>query len=191
MTRKTSTEQRPRPAAKKRTARPAPKKRTAAQLPPVRAVLPVRPHNTDTPPTQYPEFISEAQITAAYAARLADLPLIPITAWTPQPDGSVRAHFPTGASLTHTTGQAGFDALTPCPNGATHHHHITNGTELRHAAAATAHCTQLHGRPRTLTLAQAATTTADTQQLARDDIDTGLAQRTAAADETPKEHPEP
>ncbi|WP_392838674.1 hypothetical protein [Streptomyces sp. LN500] len=185
MTRKTSTEQRPRPtAAKKRTARP---KRTAAA--PVRAVLPVRPHTDDTPPTQYPEFISEQQIKAAYAARLADLPLIPITAWQPNPDGTVRAHFPTGASLTHTPD--GFDALTPCPNGATHHHHITTGTELRHAAAATAHCTQLHGRPRTLTLAQAATTTADTQTLNRDDIDTGLAQRAAAADEKPKEHPEP
>lgn len=189
MTRKTSTEQRPtRAAAKKRTTRPAPNKRTAAQLPPVRAVLPVRPHNTDTPPSAYPEFITEAQITAAYQARLADLPLIPITAWIPLPDGGVRATFPTGASLTHTP--TGFHALTPCPNGATHHHHITNGTELRHAAAATAHCTQLHGRPRTLTLAQSATTTADTQQLARDDIDTGLAARTADQEE-PKEHPEP
>ncbi|WP_331746709.1 hypothetical protein [Streptomyces sp. NBC_00842] len=176
MSRKTSTKQRP--------ARPAPKK---PQLPAVRAVLPVRPH-TDTPPTLYPEFITEAQITAAYAARLADLPLIPITAWQPNPDGTVRAHFPTGASLTHTPD--GFDALTPCPNGAHHHHRITTGTELRHAAAAAAHCTQLHGWPRTLTLAQAATTTADTQQLNRDDIDTGLANRTAA-DEKPKEHPEP
>jgi hypothetical protein len=184
----TSTEQRPRPAAKKRTARPAPKKRTAAQLPPVRAVLPVRPHNTDTPPTAYPEFITEQQITAAYAARLADLPLIPITAWTPQPDGTVRAHFPAGASLTHTP--TGFHALTPCPNGALHHHHITNGTELRHAAAATAHCTNLHGQPRVLTLTQADTTNADTQQLARDDIDTGLANRTPDT-ETPKEHPQP
>lgn len=189
MTRKTSTEQRPRPAAKKRptrAARPAAKK---PPLPPVRAVLPVRPH-TDTPPTQYAEFISEAQIKAAYAARLADLPLIPITAWTPLPDGSVRALFPSGASLTRVPDQAGFDALTPCPQGATHHHHITNGTELRHAAAATAHCTQLHGRPRTLTLAQSVATAADTQQLARDDIEAGLANRTADT-ETPKEHPKP
>lgn len=174
MTRKTSTKQ-----------RPAPKK---PQLPAVRAVLPVRPH-TDTPPTLYPEFITEAQITAAYAARLADLPLIPITAWQPNPDGTVRAHFPTGASLTHTP--TGFDALTPCPNGAHHHHRITTGHDLRDAAAAAVRCTQLHGRPAPH-LAQAATTTADTQALNRNDIDTGLAQRTAAADEeTPKEHPQP
>ncbi|MFJ1827407.1 hypothetical protein [Streptomyces sp. NPDC088178] len=168
MSRKSSTKQRPSSAPKK----------TAA---PTRAVLPVRPHTG-------PEFITEHQIRAAYAARLANLPLMPITAWTPQPDGSVRAHFPTGASLTHTP--TGFHALTPCPNGATHHHHITNGQELRHAAAAAAHCTQLHGRPRTLTLAQAAATTADTQALTRNDIDTGLANRAASVEtEKPKEHP--
>jgi hypothetical protein len=156
----------------------------------VRAVLPVRPHTDDTPPTQYPEFITEGQIKAAYAARLADLPLIPITAWTPLPDGSVRATFPTGASITRLPNATGFDALTPCPQGATHHHHITNGQDLRHVAAATAHCTQLHGRPRVLTLAQADSTTADTQQLNRGDIEAGLAARTADT-ETPKEHPQP
>lgn len=182
MTRKTSTKQRP-----TRTARPAAKK---AQLPPVRAVLPVRPHTDDTPSSAYPEFITEQQIKAAYAARLADLPLIPITAWTPLPEGGVRATFPTGASLTRLPDATGFEALTPCPNRALHHHHITNGQELRHAAAATAHCAQLHGRPRVLTLAQADTTTADTQQLARDDIDNGLAARTADQEE-PKEHPQP
>ncbi|MFB7313036.1 hypothetical protein [Streptomyces sp. NPDC056192] len=190
MTRKTSTEQRPRPAAKKRPTRAARPSAKKPQLPPVRAVLPVRPHTDDTPPTQYPEFITDAQIKAAYAARLADLPLIPITAWTPLPNGNVRALFPTGASLTHTPNQAGFDALTPCPQGATHHHHITTGQELRHAAAATAHCTHPHGRPRTLTLAQSVATAADTQQLARDDIEAGLAARTADT-ETPKEHPQP
>ncbi|MFF1916179.1 hypothetical protein ACFVYE_32250 [Streptomyces sp. NPDC058239] len=171
MSRKSSTKPHP--------TRSAPKK---TPITAVRAVLPVRPH-TD------PEFITEAQITAAYQARLADLPLIPITAWTPQPDGSVRAHFPSGATLTHTPDTTGFDALTPCPQGAIHHHHITTGQELRHAAAATAHCTQLHGRPRTLTLAQAAATTADTQALTRDAIDTGLANRTAD-NEKPKGHPQ-
>ncbi|MEU0837148.1 hypothetical protein [Streptomyces sp. NPDC005969] len=163
---------------------PAPKD---TQLPAVRAVLPVRPH-TDTPPTNYPEFITKAQITAAYAARLADLPLIPITAWKPSAAGSVTAHFPTGASLTHTPN--GFTAITPCPNGARHIDHITNGHDLDAAAAAAAHCTHPHGRPRTLTLHQAATTTADTQPLNRHDIDTGLANRTADEEE-PKEHPAP
>ncbi|MFF2411810.1 hypothetical protein [Streptomyces sp. NPDC058092] len=188
MTRKTSTKQRP-----TRSARSAAKK---PQLPAVRAVLPVRPSvrpsvrpHTDTPPTLYSEFISEDQIAAAYQARLADLPLIPITAWKPGAIGSVTALFPSGATLTHTAGTPGFDALTPCPQGATHHNHITNGAQLREAAAAAAHCTQLHGRPRTLTLAQAATTTADTQALTRNDIDTGLTNR-AADTEKPKGHPQ-
>ncbi|MFD7615716.1 hypothetical protein [Streptomyces sp. NPDC059802] len=158
--------------------RSAPKK-TAA---PARAVLPVRPH-TDT------EFITEHQMAAAYTARLAELPLIPITAWTPQPDGSVRAVFPSGASLTCIPGATGFDALTPCPQGAVHHARITAGTQLREAAAAAAHCTQLHGRPRILTLAQADTTAADTQALTRNDIDTGLAARNAD-EEKPKENPQ-
>ncbi|MFB7222399.1 hypothetical protein [Streptomyces sp. NPDC056227] len=175
MSRKTSTKQRPQ--------RPAPKK---AHLPAVRAVLPVRPH-TDTPPTNYPEFITEGQIKAAYAARLADLPLIPITAWTdPQPNGGIRAYFPGGASLTHTPN--GFTAITPCPNGARHIDHITNGHDLHAAAAAAAHCTSLHGQARILTLAEAAATTADTQQLSQDDITTGLINRASA--EQPKEHPE-
>ncbi|MFF8422883.1 hypothetical protein [Streptomyces sp. NPDC015680] len=170
MSRKSSTKQRPSSAPKK----------TAA---PARAVLPVRPHTG-------PEFITEHQIRAAYAARLAELPLIPITAWQPQPDGTVRAHFPTGASLTHTP--TGFHALTPCPQGAVHHDHITTSHDLHAAATAAAHCTQLHGRPRTLTLAQAATTTADTQALTCSDIDTGLANRAASVEtEKPKEHPQP
>ncbi|WP_331731868.1 hypothetical protein OG298_45315 (plasmid) [Streptomyces sp. NBC_01005] len=170
MSRKTSTKPHP--------TRSAPKK-TAA---PTRAVLPVRPHTG-------PEFITEAQIAAAYAARLAELPLIPITAWMPQPDGSVRAHFPSGATLTRTPDTTGFDALTPCPQGAVHHNHITTRAQLREAAAAAAHCSNLHGRPRTLTLAQGVATTADTQALTRNDIATGLANR--AADEKPKEHPQP
>ncbi|WP_329203838.1 hypothetical protein [Streptomyces sp. NBC_01435] len=154
--------------------------RTAAA--PARAVLPVRPHPG-------PEFITEHQITAAYQARLANLPLIHITAWSPQPDGSVRATFPSGATLTHTPDSRGFDALTPCAQGAVHHNRVTTGHDLRQAAAAADQCTHLHGRARTLTLAQGAATAADTQQLSSDDITTGLAQR-AADTEQPKEHPQ-
>ncbi|NEC17905.1 hypothetical protein [Streptomyces parvus] len=143
------------------------KKRPAATKPAVlRAVLPIRPA------TPGPEFITEQQMNAAYAARLAGLPLIPITAWAPQPNGAVRAHLPAGVSLTHQP--AGFTAHTPCPNGAHHHTPITNDQGLRDATAAAAHCTDLHGQPRTLTLHQAAATTEDTQQLSRDDIDAGL-----------------
>ncbi|MEU9947035.1 hypothetical protein [Streptomyces sp. NPDC047939] len=170
MSRKTATKKRP-------TTRTA-----ATPTAPARAALPVRPHPG-------PEFITEHQITAAYAARLAGLPLIPITAWQPQPDGTVRATFPGGATLTHAPNHTGFDALTPCTQGAVHHNHVTTGAQLRQAAAAADQCTHLHGRTRTLTLAQAANTTADTQQLSSDDITTGLANRAADA-ETPKEHPQ-
>ncbi|MFJ1900453.1 hypothetical protein [Streptomyces sp. NPDC088115] len=168
MSRKTTTKKHPTPVATTPTvtARPA---------------LPVRPHPE-------PEFITQQQIAAAYAARLANLPLMPITAWTPQPDGTVRATFPGGATLTHTAG-AGFDALTACTQGATHHNHITTGTQLREAAAAAAQCTHLHGRPRTLTLAQAATTTAETQALDGNTITAGLAARTADT-ESAKESPQ-
>ncbi|MDX5526132.1 hypothetical protein PV677_36290 [Streptomyces sp. DE06-01C] len=132
----------------------------------LRAVLPVRPA------TPGPEFISEQQMNAAYAARLNGLPLIPITAWTPQPNGAVRAHLSGGTSLTHQP--AGFTAHTPCPNGAHHHAPVTSSQGLRDAITTAAHCTDLHGQPRTLTLHQAAVTAEDTQQLSRDDIDAGL-----------------
>lgn len=142
MSRKTHTKKRP--AATKSTA--------------LRPVLPART------PTAGPEFITEQQMNAAYAARLHGLPLIPITAWTPQPNGAVRAHLPGGTSLTHG-GPAGFTAHTPCSNGAHHHTPVTNSQDLRNATAAAAHCTDLHGQPRTLTLHQAAATAEDTQTL--------------------------
>ncbi|WP_097964903.1 hypothetical protein [Streptomyces sp. or20] len=150
------------------------KKRTPAVKPPaVRAVLPVRP-------TTSPEFITEQQMTAAYAARLAELPHLPITAWTPQPNGTVRAHLADGISLTHAP--AGFTAITPCPNGAHHHTPVTNGQGLRNATTAAACCTDLHGQARTLTLAQAAVTAADTQTLDVTDLRSDTDQA--------KEHPE-
>ncbi|WP_399554205.1 hypothetical protein OG582_40485 (plasmid) [Streptomyces anulatus] len=153
------------------------KKRTPAVKPnAVRAVLPVRPVTS-------PEFITEQQMTAAYTARLAELPLIPITAWDPQPNGTVRAHLAGGISLTH--GTAGFTAHTPCPNGAHHHTPVANGQDLRNAIATSANCTDLHGQARTLTLHQAAATAEDTQQWSRADIDATL----TATDEQPKEHP--
>ncbi|PVC80558.1 hypothetical protein DBP19_36080 [Streptomyces sp. CS090A] len=134
------------------------KKRPTATKPAIlRAALPVRPATTG------PEFITEQQINAAYAARLHGLPLIPITAWAPQPNGLVRAHLTGGLSLTH--GPAGFTAIDPCPNGAHHHTAITNGQDLRDAVETATRCTNLHGQTRTLTLHQAAATNADTQTL--------------------------
>lgn len=144
--------------------------------------LPTRPAQ----PLDRPEFITEQQMAAAYAARLAELPLIPITAWQPHPAGP-RAHFPGGATLTHTP--TGFTASTPCPQGARHHDHITTGTQLRAAANAATHCTNIHGRPRLLTLAQAANANDETQTLTRADINAGLAHRAAADNDQMKEHP--
>ncbi|MFJ1782463.1 hypothetical protein ACIOKA_37790 [Streptomyces anulatus] len=161
MTRKTQTKKRPTPAPTK----PAT----------IRPVLPVRPA------TPGPEFITEQQMNAAYNARLNGLPLMPITAWAPLPDGTVRAHLPGGVSLTH--GPTGFTAHTPCPNGARHHTPIANGQDLRNATATVGRCTDLHGQARTLTLAQAVATTADTQTL---DV-TNLRSDTDQA----KEHPQP
>lgn len=155
------------------------KKRPAATKPAVLCpVLPVRPATTG------PEFISEQQMNAAYAARLHGLPLIPITAWAPLPGGTVRAHLAGGLSLTH--GPSGFTAHIPCPNGAHHQAALTNRHQLRDATAAAAHCTDLHGQPRTLTLHQAATTE-DTQQLSRNDIDAGLAADHVSAHPHPAE----
>ncbi|MFD8469039.1 hypothetical protein ACFV10_28525 [Streptomyces cyaneofuscatus] len=162
MSRKTHTKKRPTHTATKPAA--------------VRAVLPVRP-------TTDPEFITEQQMNAAYAARLHELPLIPITTWAPQPNGAVRAHLPGDLSLTH--GPTGFTAHTPCPNGAHHHTPITNGQDLLNATTTAAHCTDLHGQPRTLTLHQAAATAEDTQQLSRNDIDATL----RADHDQPQPHP--
>ncbi|MEU8101690.1 hypothetical protein [Streptomyces rubiginosohelvolus] len=133
------------------------KKHPTATKPAARAVLPVRPATTG------PEFITEQQITAAYEARLAGLPLTPITTWAPQPNGTVRTHLPGGVSITH--GPAGFTAHTPCPNGAHHHTPVTNGQDFCNAVETAARCTDLHGQPRTLTLHQAAATAEDTQTL--------------------------
>ncbi|WP_329047031.1 hypothetical protein [Streptomyces sp. NBC_01422] len=156
---------------------------TATKPAPRAAVLPVRP-------APVPDFITEGQIRAHYEARLAGLPSPRITAWTPLPDGTHTIRFPSGAHITHTPGTRAFTAHTPCPQGAHHQATVTTGRELQHAETTAALCTDPHGQPRILTLAQAAVTAEDTQQLSRDDIDAGLTTRHTATDEQPKEHPE-
>ena len=171
MSRKTSTRQRPRTTTPKTATR-------------TRAPLPVR-----TAPTR--EFITDAQIHAHYQARLAGLPHTPITAWTPLPDGTLDVRFPTGAHLTHTPGTREFTAHTPCPQGAHHTATVTSSQQLDDAVRTAAQCTSPHGSARILTLPEAAAAAADTQQLSRDDIDTGLANHTTTPDdEQPKEHPQ-
>ena len=151
---------------------------------PARAALPVREAPTA------PDFITDDQIHAHYEAQLAGLPHTPITAWTPLPDGTVQIRFPSGARITHTVGTPAFTAHTPCPQGAHHQADITTGHQLKNAERTAAACTNPHGQARILTLAAAAATTKDTQQLSRDDIDAGLTNRHTATDEQPKEHPE-
>ncbi|MEU6016919.1 hypothetical protein ABZ826_23580 [Streptomyces sp. NPDC047515] len=142
------------------------------------AVLPVRP--------VHPDFITEQQIRAAYAARLANLPHTPIRAWQTAPDGTAHLAFPSGNRIHHTPdADTPFTALTPCAAGFTHTTPITDRTQLTNAVNTAAHCTDLHGRTRILTLPQAATTAEDTQALNV----TGL--RATAVDDQPKEHPEP
>ncbi|MER6602559.1 hypothetical protein [Streptomyces parvus] len=119
------------------------------------AVLPVRP--------LHPDFITQNQINAAYAARLAGLPTTPIRAWTPNPDGTVHLAFPSGNRIHHTP--AGFTAITPCATGYTHQTPIADRDQLNTAVHTAAQCTSLHGRPRVLTVAQAAATAEDTQTL--------------------------
>lgn len=144
---------------------------------PTRTVHAVRP----TPP----DFLVEAQTAAYHTALLADLPQQRIQDWTPTPGGGAHLQLPTGNRLQHLPGtDVPFTALTPCAQGAVHTTPINTRRELVAAVHAAAECTQFHGRPRTLTLRQAATTAADTQQL---DV-TGLR---ADNDQTPKEHPQP
>ncbi|MGS2592077.1 hypothetical protein [Streptomyces hebeiensis] len=158
---KTTRTRRPKPAAT--TTRPTP---TPA--------LPVRPVT--------PDFITVQQMTAAYTARLADLPHIPVTAWTPQPDGTLRAHLHDGTHLIHTpTGPTPFRALTPCPAGAHHDNPITTGHDLHGIQNLVATCTARHGRHRIHPLATAVRLAEDTQPLDSTDL----------SNDQPKEHPHP
>ncbi|THA22737.1 hypothetical protein E6R18_32850 [Streptomyces sp. A1277] len=160
---------------KTRTPKPAP---TPAL--PVRRVQPT-----------HPDFLTEAQTAAYHAALLADLPQTRIQDWTPAPGGGAHHTHPNGTRIQHLPGtDIPFTALTPCPNGATHGTPVATRTQYDNAVQAANQCTRLHGQPRTLTLAQAATTAADTQQLNGNDIATGLTHR-ATDTEQPKEHPQP
>lgn len=109
--------------------------RTAPKSKPTPAVLPVRP--------VHPDFITEQQIAAAYAARLAGLPHTAIRAWQPTPDGTVHLAFPSGNRIHHTSD--GFTAITPCATGYQHQTPIADRDQLNTAVQAAAQCTSLHG----------------------------------------------
>lgn len=170
------------------TPKPAP---AAAPAVDMRKHLPTRPVPVRAVQPIHPDFLVEAQTAAYHAALLADLPQQRIQDWTPTPGGGAHLTHPNGTRLQHLPGtDIPFAAHTPCANGATHTTPITTRRQYDNALHAAAQCTHLHGRPRTLTLHQAATTAEDTQQLSRDDIDAGLTARHTATDEQPKEHPE-
>ncbi|MFJ2279169.1 hypothetical protein ACIOEZ_34035 [Streptomyces sp. NPDC087866] len=174
----------------RRTPKTAPAPAPAVDM---RKHLPLRPIPAAVQPVQpiHPDFLVEAQTAAYHAALLADLPQQRIQDWTPTPGGGAHLTFPSGNRLQHLPGtDIPFTALTPCAQGAVHTTPISTRRELVAAVRASAQCASLHGRPRTLTLAQAAVTAADTQQLDGDDIADGLAGR-AADTETAKEHPQP
>ncbi|MFD7868006.1 hypothetical protein [Streptomyces sp. NPDC059783] len=158
-------------------------RRTTKPAPTPTPALPVRP--------THPDFLVEAQTAAYHAALLADLPQHRIQDWTPTPGGGAHLNHPAGIVLQHLPGtDIPFTALTPCTNGAVHTTPINTRTQYDNAVRTATQCTNLHGQPRTLTLAQAAATTADTQALNGADITAGLAHR-ATDTETAKEHPQP
>ncbi|MYR75121.1 MULTISPECIES: hypothetical protein [unclassified Streptomyces] len=150
------------------------KTRTPAK--PAPAALPIRP--------LHPDFITDQQIHTAYTARLAGLPVTPITAWAHHPDGTHTATLPNGTHLTHTPGTPVFTAHIPCTQGAHHTVNITTAQHLNAATQAAGQCTHPHGGHRILTLHQAATTAAETQALDVTDL-------RADNDHQPKEHPQP
>ncbi|MFD3516290.1 hypothetical protein [Streptomyces sp. NPDC058657] len=107
---------------------------------------PPLPKRTPTAPST-PDFITHEAINAAYAARLAGLPGLPIRAWIAA-DSTIAADFRSGARLIHHPGSTTpFTALTPCPSGTHHVHPITTGNDLDEACRTAAACTSHHGRP--------------------------------------------
>lgn len=161
------------------------KSRTLRQRP-NQAASAARPLPKRTPtPRPSREFITEPAMNAAYAARLAGLPLVPITAWALEDTGAM-VTFPSGARLVHhPAADTPFTALTPCNSGFHHSHPITTSADL--------HCTSRHGNPTVLPLPEgrhrADQATAETQRLSTDEIAAGLTDRAAADLEQPKGHP--
>ncbi|WP_309031330.1 hypothetical protein [Streptomyces alfalfae] len=205
------TQTRTKSATKKATAaksRPADNRRTVVDL---RKPLPTRRPHAHGPYTA-------AQLTearAVLASATAQLP-VPHLLWLTQIDGRAAARLADGTLLIHRGPghRPHFTALVRCPHGALHHHTITTAQQLREARADTALCTRQHGTDsqhqaltgriqppadpapsRVSRLGDALTTArlaaADTQPLSHDDIRAGLAARTAADQETAKEHPQP
>lgn len=199
----TDTTPAPTPAKKTAAKRPAaarpPRKRAARQTTagaPKLSLVKAKPVSLLKPlAARKPEFITEKQIAAYYAARTHNLPHGLIRDWQERPDGTVTRSFPSGALLAYTPDdQAPFHTFTPCAQGAHHCEPIHTPNDLRIAVARAVHCHTRHYKPKQTALAEGVqatkSTTAKTQPLPLNEIAAGLATR-AADNETPKEHPEP
>lgn len=126
-------------AAKKTTARKRTTAKPAAPTVNLRKALPTR----SAAPA--PEFLTEAQIRAAYQLALAGLQL-PIRLWRDNGDHTATFTFPTGARITYTPNTTPqLTALTPCARGTHHTDPITTAADLHHASHRARHCRTLHG----------------------------------------------
>lgn len=140
------------------------------------------------------DFITDIQMTAAFAAARAGVTYTRITGWQHQADGSAHYDFPNGAALTYTPyAETPLTALTPCAHGAHHPHPVTTPQDLRDAQHQAASCTGHHTPAQPApTPAPAVRTLAD--QLTRSDTsneDTQQTDVTALRDgaDTPQDHP--
>lgn len=176
--------------------RRTPKPTTPATVSLLRPRTPLPKRTPTTPPT--PDFITAEAIQAAYAARLAGLPVIPIRAWTAA-DSTIAATFRSGARLIHHPGApVPFTALTFCPARFHHVHPVTTGQDLEEACRTAAACTSTHGRP--TKSAPDAAPTVQVNSLAeafghRQDTTQSLSLAAIAAEldarpDQPKEHPD-
>lgn len=165
MTTRTRAKKPTKPSTRKR---PAPKTNTPAQLP--------------TRPIQ-PEFMTELQTAAHYAAALAGITHTRITGWHKQDDGTARYHLDTGAGLTYNPdAEQPLTAWTPCRQNVRHPHPITTRADLLQAQINAARCTDPHGTTPVRLLADRIT-------LANEDTQTTDVTALRAATDTPQDHP--
>jgi hypothetical protein len=133
-------------------------------------------------------FITDIQIRAAFAARLAGVSYTRITGWLRQADGTVRYAMPSGAALTYDpAADTPLTAWTPCAAAVRHPHPITTPADLLDAQHEVLTCTE-HGTPTVITLHDALTTDPFSEDTVQTDV---TALRAAQDDDTAKEHPEP
>lgn len=134
-------------AAKKPAARPA-RKATAAKKTAAATTAPRLSLVKATPPTEEKtrrrDFVTNPQIYAAHAARLAGIPIHRIRDWTDHEDGTATRALADGSHLhyTHTTRTLRWQAL--CPMGAIHEYVINSPSTAIAARVHADRCNQPH-----------------------------------------------